>query len=72
MSADNRPISYLAEFNELYMYNIFELTDKQKQLQEEIVLLIERVTVPQISDTEEFTQADIEAEAEIIAMKFAS
>jgi len=72
VSADNRPISYLAEFNELYMYNIFELTDKQKQLQEEIVLLIERVTVPQISDTEEFTQADIEAEAEIIAMKFAS
>jgi hypothetical protein len=52
------------------MYNTFELTDKQKQLQEEIVLLIERATVPQVSDTEEFTQADIEAGAEIIAMKF--
>jgi hypothetical protein len=54
------------------MYSIFELTEKQKLLQNEIVLLIERVTVPQMGDEEEFTQADIEAEAEIIAKKFAN
>jgi hypothetical protein len=54
------------------MYNNFELTSKQKQLQEEIVLLIERATVPQMGDTEEYSQADIEADAEIIAMKFAN
>jgi hypothetical protein len=56
----------------LAMYSIYELTDKQKQLQEEIVLLIERSTVPQMGDTEVFSQTDIEAEAEIIAMKFAN
>jgi len=53
------------------MYEIFELTENQKKLQEEIVLLFERATIPQMGDTEEFTQADLEAEAEIIAMKFA-
>ena len=52
------------------MYSIFELTEKQKQLQAEIVLLIERATFPQMGDTEEFTQQDIEAEAELIAKKF--
>ena len=54
------------------MYSIYNLTEKQKQLQAEIVLLIERVTVPQISDTEELSQEDIEAEAEIIAKSFAN
>ena len=53
------------------MYKIFTPTENQRKLQGEIVLLFERATVPQIGDTEEFTQADLEAEAEIIAMKFA-
>jgi hypothetical protein len=53
------------------MYSIFELTEKQKQLQAEIVLLVERATVPQIGDTEEYSQTDIEADAEIIARRFA-
>ena len=55
------------------MYSIHNLTEKQKQLQAEIVLLIERATVPQMGDVEdEFSQEDIEAEAELIALKFAN
>lgn len=54
------------------MYGIYKLTENQKRLQQEIIWLIERVTVPQIPDTEPFTLQDLEAEAEILAVTFAN